>query len=205
LKTIEPKRITPLYFPTNGIKETEDRFNWMQAVQRDRRLTERARLVLIRLAQFLNLKTQRCDPTVAKLAMMAGLGDVSTPYSDDDDSTVVMARRALKRGEELGWIRRHRRSGGLRNQSNSYEFLVPTIMTRAGLAESIKLRVVERNGRWFVSQVADGVEICGPFKTRETAETWMMEHGPGASTELSEASTELLEGVDRTFGGVRPN
>jgi hypothetical protein len=209
LKPWHGPSVTPLYFPPNGIKGTEDRFNWMQAVQRDRRLSEQARLVLIRLAQFLNVKTNRCDPTVLKLAMMAGLGD--------DDSAAVMARRALKKGEELGWIRRHRRSGGRGlNQSNSYEFLIPMIITPAGLAESVKLRVVERDGRWFVGQVGNGVEICGPFKTREAAETWAREHGPGVLTELSSeqsgvqseqsgVQTELLEGSDRTFGGFRPN
>jgi hypothetical protein len=184
--------VTPLYFPKDGIKRTEDRFNWIQAVQRDCRLTPQTRLVLIRLVQFHNLKTERCDPTVRHLAMMAGLGD--------DESAPVMARRAVERGEELGWVRRRRRSGGggLYNQSNSYELLVPADITPAGLAAGVKLHVVERDGKWFVAQAKDRVEICGPIDTREAAETWVKEHGPASLSEQSESLSELSEGFERT-------
>jgi hypothetical protein len=191
--------ITALYFPANGIQSTEDRFNWMQAVQRDGRLTPQQQLVLIRLVQFYNLKTRRCDPTMRHLAMMAGIGD--------DESAEVMARAAVRKGEKLSWVRRHRRSGGrgLYNQSNTYEFMVPAIATPAGLAAAVDLKVVEKDGRWYVAQVQGGVKICGRFNSRKAAEAWAKEHGPeslteqlGGLTEQSEGLTEQFEGLDRT-------
>jgi hypothetical protein len=53
----------------------------------DRRLSERTKLVLTRLALYLNIKTGRCDPKVRDLAMMAGLGE--------GEAAERMARRAL--------------------------------------------------------------------------------------------------------------
>ena len=200
LKTWGFPRVMALYHPNDGTKSTEDRFNWIQAVHLDRRLTEQERLVLIRLAQYLNLKTQQCDPTVGHLAMMAGLGE--------GESATRMARNALSRGEALGWIRRYRRSGGRGkyNQSNSYKFLVPRDVTPAGLAERVRVQVVERDDEWYVAQVKDGVQICGPIKTREVAESWATEHGPGSLALSSPREPESLTGVfrrfDRSFAAV---
>jgi hypothetical protein len=163
--------VTELDCPVAGIKKTKDRHGWIKGVNLDGRLSERARRILTRLMLYLNLKTQLCNPTLRNLAMNCGLGE--------DDSAIRATRRALEEGEKRGWIRRHLRYGGSSryNQSSQFEFLVPEAVTPAGLAVNVKLRVVGKDGRWFVTQVGGGVEICGPFKAREAAETWMMEHG----------------------------
>jgi hypothetical protein len=38
--------------------------------------------------------------------------------------------------------------------------------------------VIGAPGAWHVTQVTDGVAICGPFKDRANAERWIAEHGP---------------------------
>jgi hypothetical protein len=153
----------------------EQRFGWIEGVNLDPRLAKETRRVLTVLAlEFRNKKTGECFPSMRRLAMWCGLGE--------NESAIRATRRALEEGEKLGWIRRHARFGGdsKYNQSNSYEFLVPEDVTPAGLA-NVKLQVVGKDGRWSVTQVKDGVEICGPFKTQEAAETWMGEHGPPES------------------------
>jgi len=149
--------VTELHYPVGGIKTTRDRHNWIKGVYLDGRLTERAQHILTRLILYLNLNTQVCNPTLRNLAMMCGMGE--------DESAVRMVRGALEAGEKLGWIRRHMRFGGSSkyNQSSRIEFLVPDDVTPAGLAGSVKLKVVEQGGKWYVAQVKDGVKICGRF------------------------------------------
>ena len=150
-------RITELRYP-NQVRSTEEWDNWLKAMTLDRRLSERAKLVLTRLALYLNLKTGRCDPTVRHLAMMAGLGE--------SDGAERMARRGLSEGQRLDWIRRIRRDGGniAYSQSSLYEFTVPAA---AGDGHEIKLRATERAGKWFATRTKDDLEVCGPFQTQQ--------------------------------------
>jgi len=186
--------VTELHYPVGGIKTTRDRHNWIKGVYLDGRLTERAQHILTRLILYLNLNTQVCNPTLRNLAMMCGMGE--------DESAVRMVRGALEAGEKLGWIRRHMRFGGSSkyNQSSRIEFLVPDDVTPAGLAGSVKLKVVEQGGKWYVAQVKDGVKICGRFATREAAETWMMEHGPDWGTDRTLSKPDrIISRPDRTL------
>jgi hypothetical protein len=102
------------------ITKTQHRHRWIEAMMLDRRLSERDRLILCRLALHLNLKTGRCDPAVGLLAMEVSLGG-------SEDVAQRMARRSLSSAEKLGWIERvHRHGGGSRhNQSNSYSLAIP--------------------------------------------------------------------------------
>jgi hypothetical protein len=116
-------RLIPLYYP-DSINTTQDRMNWIAAVNMDMRLSERARRVLTRLVMCLNLKTGRCDPTIRVLGMLCGIGE--------SDSAEVMTRAAVAAGERLGWIKRVRRHGGSTrySQANSYEFRIPAAVLR---------------------------------------------------------------------------
>jgi hypothetical protein len=158
--------VTEVHYPRE-IKTTQDRHNWIRALNMDRRVPDRARRVLTNLILYLNPKNGRCDPTLRHLAMMSGLGE--------DDSAEVMARSAIRNGEKLGWIKRHYRYGGGRYlQSSRYEFLIPAAIRDCW---RIGLQIIERNGQWFAAQT-DGVEICGPFKAKASVEKWIREHGP---------------------------
>ncbi|MGZ3309482.1 MAG: hypothetical protein ACXU8R_13260, partial [Xanthobacteraceae bacterium] len=59
-------RITQLFYPRQ-IKKTQDRMNWIEAMMLDRRLKDRPKLVLTRLALHFNLPTGRCDPSLRTL------------------------------------------------------------------------------------------------------------------------------------------
>jgi hypothetical protein len=199
-----PKRVQELTWSRPAAPKAlyyEQRFGWIEGVNLDPRLANETRRVLTVLAlEFRNKKTGECFPSVRRLAMWCGLGE--------SESAIRAARRAVEEGEKLGWIRRHPRFGGdsKHNQSNSYEFLVPEDVTPAGLAANVKLQVAERDGRWFVTQVKDGMEICGPFRTQKATETWMREHGlPASRPDKSEARPDKIgvptgqnRGPDRT-------
>jgi hypothetical protein len=168
----EPKQewhfphVNPLHHPAH-IKKAADCFNWMQSMWLDGQLHERTKLITTVLVKHRNLKTGQCNPSLRYLAMMAGLGE--------SPSAERMVRRALAEAEKLGWIRRHLRG----SHTTNFEFLIPKSVTPAGLA-TVKLQVTEKDGQWFVTQVNDGTEICGPFKTREAAETWAKNREPPA-------------------------
>ena len=65
-------RITELNYPTR-IKSLEDWDDWVNGALLDRRLSDQTARVLMRLAQFRNLITGRCDPANHHLGTMAGL------------------------------------------------------------------------------------------------------------------------------------
>jgi hypothetical protein len=72
----------------------------------------------------------------------------------------------------------------------------------AGLAE-IELKVVERDGEWFVAQVKDGIEIMGPFRYgRADAETWIIEHGPGSRPDTGVLLEQSQDQVGEASTGV---
>jgi hypothetical protein len=116
-------RLPELRYPTT-IRAVGDRQNLVRNINLDCRLSDRCRRVLTVLAiSFLNLKTGRCDPTVAYLAMMAGLGE--------DPSAERMARLALAEGEAAGWISRaYRFNGPGRKRSTDFLFLIPDAVMR---------------------------------------------------------------------------
>jgi hypothetical protein len=180
-------RLTELIYP-RVIKSVQDWDNWVKGLNLDRRLGDRCCRVLIVLAQYLNLKTGRCDPTMHHLAMMAGLGD--------HQAAERMARMALREGEEFGWIKRHFRRGGHRSRSNRYEFLIPLAVTQPP-----ELEFVDRDGKWFTAQVADGKEVCGPFKTREAAARWTEDRGP--QPDKSDPPTGQIGDPNRTQESAR--
>jgi hypothetical protein len=119
LKGWHRPRLLEVHYPDKILK-TKDRHRWIEAMMLDRRLTERARLVLCRLALHLNLQTGRCDPSVSLLAMEVSFGG-------SEDVAQRMARRSLSSAEKLGWIKRLlRRGGGTRlSQTNSYVLTIP--------------------------------------------------------------------------------
>src|SRR5262245_131739 len=94
----------------------------------DGRMTGREKFILTRLALHRNLKSGRCDPTHDTLALECSLSD-----NPDTDRDIV--RRALRKAEKLGWIRRNYRHGGAQlggphdgrqlNRSNAYELKIP--------------------------------------------------------------------------------
>jgi hypothetical protein len=183
----KPKQPAELYYPTAGLREKSDLFNWIRAVNRDLRMTEQTRRILTILYLYRNKKTGLCFPELETLAMMCGLP------GDGGEGARVQVRRCIREGERHGWVKRHYRPGRDRNQSNLFEFLLPAAVT-----DEIPLTVTERDGAWYAAQATDGVEICGPFKTREGAETWVKDHGPGDLTEQIGDMTEQIEGLDRT-------
>jgi hypothetical protein len=114
----QPKLIE-IHYPWTFTK-TRDRHRWIEAMMLDRRLTERTRLILSRLALHLNLNTGRCDPSTGLLAMEVSL-------RGSYDVAERMVRRSLAQAENIGWIRRVRRQGGEKrwSQTNSYDLTVP--------------------------------------------------------------------------------
>ena len=111
-------RMVEVFYPLK-IRSTQDRHNWIKAMMLDARLSDRDKMVLTRLALHLNLKTGRCDPTLDLLAL-----EVSIPRKEQ--SARRMVRRCMERAEEVGWIERTGRHGGVRwNQSNSYRLTIP--------------------------------------------------------------------------------
>jgi hypothetical protein len=149
---------------------------------------------------FYNLKTARCDPQMRHLAMMAGLGE--------DEGATRMARTAVQMGEDAGWIKRLFRYGGSRrSQSSEFILLFPAAVTEAW---KIELEAVERDGLWYAAQVTDGVEVCGPFRARTGAETWIKDHGPEASrpdstVRSAPTPTGQIRDPDRTNSASRPD
>ncbi len=160
-------RLLELRYPKK-IGSTEDRMNWIASMMADARLGDRDKLILTRLAMHLNLKTQRCDPSLRLLAF-----EVSS-FKGTEKSAVRSVRLSLESGERLGWIRRHFRFGGYvrRNQSNFYDLGVPTNPRDVGLEPA------QAGDGWHARQMTDRVSVCGPFKTREGVQNWIEEHGP---------------------------
>jgi hypothetical protein len=112
-------RLVEVFYPLK-FNSTQDRHNWIAAMMLDSRLRDRDKVILIRLALHLNLKTGRLDPTIHLLAL-----ETSLPGSEE--STRRMVRRSLERAEKIGWIERTGRHGGSRlNRSNSYRLTIPT-------------------------------------------------------------------------------
>src|SRR5215204_4563525 len=91
--------IIEVHYPTK-ITTVKQRDQWMNAIDLDSRLSDRERRILIRLARYLNLKTQRLDPSVGRLAT-----ECSLPGTYEAGERA--ARRALEAGERLGWLERH--------------------------------------------------------------------------------------------------
>jgi hypothetical protein len=113
-------RLIELHYPAT-IRDIRDRDNWIKAMILDRRLKERTRLILSRLALHLNLKTGRCDPS-------AGLLGTEVALPGSGDVVERMVRRALAEAARVGWIRRTFRHGGdakRQSQTNSYALAIP--------------------------------------------------------------------------------
>jgi hypothetical protein len=181
--------VAEIYLPKMPIRTNVDRLKWMDCLHRDRRMTERGRRLLLRLVQFLNLKTGLCFPSMYYLAVMAGL---------DGDTATRMARLRIAEGERAGWIRRHLRRGGHKaNRSNTYEFCIPAAAT-IEYCRKIELETVERGGKWYVAQPG-GLEVCGPFKTRNAAESWATDRTPECHKGATDRTPECHKGAtDRT-------
>jgi len=175
-------RITELYYP-NQVRSTEEWDNWLKAMTLDRRLSERAKLVLTRLALYLNLKTGRCDPTVRHLAMMSGLGE--------NDSAERMARRALSEGQRLGWIRRIRRDGGnvAYSQSNLYELTISAAVYKAlGRTDSRSGRTdsrLDRTGESYLNR-----EVSGTGKNLEHSLSSIEPRSPAPAANSDQAASK---------------
>jgi hypothetical protein len=121
-------RIVEVIYP-RAIRSTQDRHNWLKAMMLDARMSERDRLIVTRLALHLNLKTGRLDPSIGFLAL-----ECSIPGNCETAERVV--RRSLAKAEQLGWIVRHARHGGVQrnsgnpggaqlNRSNAYRLTIP--------------------------------------------------------------------------------
>jgi hypothetical protein len=126
-------RLVEIHYPTR-ISDIRDRDNWIKAMMLDQCLTERARLILSRLALHLNLKTGRCDPSEGLLGI-----EVSIPGTPHNVERVV--RRALAAAEERGWIRRTHRHGGntkRQSQTNQYKLTVPDDATTGPLSPVVR-------------------------------------------------------------------
>jgi hypothetical protein len=93
-----------------------EHFRWMQAVLADPTLTPTQKVVLIRLALHLNLKSGRCDPSIESLAKGAAV-----------KPRAVQA--AVARAQKLGRLSRH--EGGGRGNTNSYTLLLKEAETGA--------------------------------------------------------------------------
>jgi hypothetical protein len=165
----DPTKFRLHYPPARAPRKTEHWDNWLRSMMLDTRLNSTDRVVLTTLATHYNLKTGDCFPAMGRVAIEAGLGTAGT-------RTV---QRSIRKAEGLDWIERTLRKGGPRekNQSNLYELRLPESII--GCRE-IGLRVVKRDGKWFVAQTTDSVVVCGPFKNKENAENWIADHGPEA-------------------------
>jgi hypothetical protein len=65
-------RLVEVFYPLK-FNSTQDRHNWIAAMMLDSRLRDRDKVILIRLALHLNLKTGRLDPTIHLLALETSL------------------------------------------------------------------------------------------------------------------------------------
>ena len=82
-----------------------EHFRWMQEVLAERAFTHAQKVILVRLALHLNLKSGRCDPSVETVAIGAAV-----------KARAVQA--TIAQAQELGWLIRH--EGGGRGNTNSY-------------------------------------------------------------------------------------
>ena len=167
----DPTKFELRYPPARAPRGTEQWDRWVTSMMLDTRLSSADRVVLTRLALHYNLETGDCFPAVKRVAIEAGLGEAGW-------RTV---QRATSKARQLGWIELTIRKGGSakKNQTNLYELRLPEAIIGH---RKIALKVIKQDGAWHVAQVKDGVAICGPFKSLESAERWIEEHGPGSET-----------------------
>jgi hypothetical protein len=91
-----------------------EKFRWIEAVLASRKYTDTQKNILVRLALYLNVETQRCDPSVATIAAGSGV----TPRA---------ANAALATARERGAIEVE--FGGGRHRTNNYRVLLDWIHT----------------------------------------------------------------------------
>ena len=185
----DPTKFRLHYPPARAPRNTEQWDNWVASMMLDTRFNSGDRVVLARLALHYNLKTGDCFPALRRITIEAGLGE----------SGVRAVQRTIRRAEQLGWIERTVRRGGPaeKNQTNLYELCLPElIIGRRGIG----LAVIEQGGAWQVVQVEDGAVVCGPFKSRVSAEDWIECRGPGSETR---PPTRQNGGTDTTKAGGR--
>jgi hypothetical protein len=183
----DPTKFRLHYPPARAPRNTEQWDNWVASMMLDTRFNSGDRVVLARLALHYNLKTGDCFPALRRITIEAGLGE----------SGVRAVQRTIRRAEQLGWIERTVRRGGPaeKNQTNLYELCLPeSIIGRRGIG----LAVIEQGGAWQVVQVEDGAVVCGPFKSRVSAEDWIECRGPGSETQ---PPTRQNGGTDTTKAG----
>jgi hypothetical protein len=185
----DPTKFELYYPPARAPRKTTQWDNWVAAMMMDMRLSSTDRAILTRLALHYNLRTGDCFPSRARIALEVGLS-----ATDTDISAV---KRAVSKGVRLGWIKRTLRTGGPRekNQTNLYDLTLPApvcgVLATVGYQPSgpkppdhkyqttyISLSAVKRDDGWRVIQLADGMTICGPFRTEGGANEWIRDHGP---------------------------
>jgi hypothetical protein len=171
----DPTKFRLYYPPAKAPRKALHWDNWLRSMMMDTRFTGTERSILTAIAMHYNLKTGDCFPAHGRVAIEAGFAEGET-----GETGRKAVQRAVQKAAELGWMRRTFRRGGKpgKNQTNLYELTLPRSV-RDGLNDSgPELAVREIHGGWEVIQAADGIAICGPFKTKAAAETWVTEHGP---------------------------
>jgi Helix-turn-helix domain len=158
-------------------QRTRQHFEWQKHVAARRDLKPAVKLILLRLALFRNLETERCDPSYGTLAKGAGVSDRT-------------AMRAIEQAERLGLISISRTTGGRHANTNSFCFLTP-----AGVSAESPQRVTKRTvtgdksstgrvtpvspkqeenmgdpkGSPCVSESSDQLELIGPLAAGDAA------------------------------------
>jgi hypothetical protein len=91
-----------------------ERFRWVEAVLADREFTEKQKNILVRIALHYNVKTQRCDPGIERIAASSNASKRAVK------ATLAVARARGAIATKLG---------GGRGHTSSYRLLMGWINT----------------------------------------------------------------------------
>jgi hypothetical protein len=111
-------KVIELHYPLQ-IGNVGDWASWLRVMTLDFRLSDRDKLIVVRLALHLNLKNGRCDPSLGLLAL-----ECSIPGNVEAAERAV--RKSIARAEKAGWlVRTYRHGGASFNRTNKYSFGYP--------------------------------------------------------------------------------